>query len=175
MEKWVDIKGYECIYEISNMGRIKSKHRRGGKYSNDIYLKIKNRQVSLSKDCQKKTFVVSRLVWEHFVCEIPENMIIDHIKEGDYTDNRLSNLQLITQSENSTKAAKLNRYKHGEEHHKSSVSNEVALEIFKMKKSGVKRKLILEKFNITPDVYYYITSESGRNAKFWKNIKTLNF
>lgn len=42
---------------------------------------------------------IHRLVWETFKGEIPEGMVIDHI-DGNRSNNSLSNLRLVTQSEN---------------------------------------------------------------------------
>lgn len=46
-----------------------------------------------------KHYSVHRLVYETYVGEIPEGMVIDHI-DGDRANNNLSNLQLTTQSKN---------------------------------------------------------------------------
>ena len=43
-----------------------------------------------------KSIVVHRFIWECFNGEIPENKVIDHIN-GERTDNRLCNLQMMTQ------------------------------------------------------------------------------
>ena len=44
-----------------------------------------------------------RLMWESFVCPITPGMVIDHINTQ-RDDNRLVNLQMITQSQNMLKA-----------------------------------------------------------------------
>ena len=46
---------------------------------------------------------IHRLVWETFNGEIPEGMVIDHI-DGNRSNNALSNLRLVTQSENMSNA-----------------------------------------------------------------------
>lgn len=46
---------------------------------------------------------IHRLVWETFNGEIPEGMVIDHI-DGNRSNNALSNLRLVTQSENMNNA-----------------------------------------------------------------------
>ena len=42
---------------------------------------------------------VHRFVWEQFMSDIPKGYQINHINE-DKTDNRLENLELVTQKEN---------------------------------------------------------------------------
>lgn len=65
--------------------------------------------VHLSANNEKKAVRIHRLVWiaKHGV--IPEGYIVDHIN-NDKEDNRISNLQLLTSAENSTKAASDGRY-----------------------------------------------------------------
>lgn len=48
----------------------------------------------------RKTYLVHRFVWECFHGMIPDGKVIDHINNNK-EDNRLSNLQLMTQQENS--------------------------------------------------------------------------
>ena len=54
---------------------------------------------------KQKTYQVHRFVWECFNSAIPEGKVIDHIN-NDNEDNRLCNLQLMTQQQNCKKSAK---------------------------------------------------------------------
>ena len=56
-----------------------------------------------------KTYCVHRFVWECFNGLIPDYKLVDHIKDNK-EDNRLCNLQLMTQQENCKKAAKHRDY-----------------------------------------------------------------
>lgn len=103
MEEWRDIPGYEGLYQVSNLGRVKSLNYhltgkeqilRPGKDRIGGYL-----QVGLSKGGKRKHFKVHRLVWEAFNGPIPEGYECNHINE-DKTDNRLENLNLMTPKEN---------------------------------------------------------------------------
>ena len=53
----------------------------------------------------QKAYCVHRFIWECFNDLIPDGKVIDHIN-NDKTDNRLCNLQLMTQQENCKKSAK---------------------------------------------------------------------
>ena len=71
------------------------------------------------KHAQKgqKTYFVHRFVWECFKGIIAEGKVIDHINE-DKEDNRLCNLQLMTQQQNCKKSAKNRDYTFASENHK---------------------------------------------------------
>lgn len=124
MEIWVDVLGYQGLYEVSNYGRVKSLK---DKYGNERQKILKNHsvnticsyrqyirpRVTLYKKQKRKQFLISRLVFQSFCGKIPKGLQIDHIN-NDPTDNRLQNLQLLTRSENCKKIHKDNpqlRYK----------------------------------------------------------------
>ena len=98
-EIWKDIKGFEGLYRVSNLGRVKSfyglkeKILKPGIVNNGYY------QVELCKNSIRKFYMVHRLVWEAFNGQIPEGLQVNHINEIK-TDNRLSNLNLMTPKEN---------------------------------------------------------------------------
>tara|TARA_R110001632_G_scaffold27006_5_gene72752 strand:- start:3316 stop:3810 length:495 start_codon:yes stop_codon:yes gene_type:complete len=103
-EIWKDIKDYEGLYQISNLGRVKSlkfgKERilKGTKDFNGYSI------VCLHKDGNQKTKKVHQLVAIAFLGHIPSGMslVVDHINRIK-TDNRLENLQIITNRENLSK------------------------------------------------------------------------
>ena len=108
-EIWQDIEGYEG-YQVSNLGRARSldrmvKHSKcglktvKGKILNQATSTNGYQRVQLWKDGKQKNFQVHRLVYETFCGEIPSGMQVNHINE-DKTDNRLCNLNLMTQKEN---------------------------------------------------------------------------
>lgn len=171
MEIWKEIKGYEGLYEVSNLGRIKSlSNKRTGEYSKEIFMKITTRQIMLSKNGTKVLYIIARLVWKHFVGPIPAGYVIDHIIEGNILDNRLCNLQCIPKKDNSTKAAKLKQYKVGAKHGRSKISDDEAYDIWQLSKV-MKPKEILSKYPLlTRYVYYNIIGD-----KYWLHIKDPNY
>lgn len=55
---------------------------------------------------KNKTYLVHRLIWETFVGEIPKGLQINHI-DGNKSNNRLSNLEVVTPAENIRHAYKM--------------------------------------------------------------------
>ena len=66
----------------------------------------------------QKTYHVHRFVWECFNNVIPEGKVIDHINNNK-EDNRLCNLQLITQKQNCKKSAKERDYTFAAKNHEN--------------------------------------------------------
>lgn len=105
IEKWIDVRGYEENYSVSDLGRVKSK-----KFKSVI------RELILKQDLNKvgylrvrvclkgksKTTSVHKLVANSFIGDVLEGYCVDHINNVGH-DNRLINLQIITTRENTTK------------------------------------------------------------------------
>lgn len=109
-EIWKDIIGYEGLYQVSNLGKVKSFPRKGTHELKEHILKPgKNHkgylQVKLTKNCIGKTIPVHRLVAKIFIPN-PNNLPqVDHIDDNK-ENNCVDNLQWITNSDNMAKAWK---------------------------------------------------------------------
>lgn len=112
MEEWRDIKGYECVYQVSNKGRIRSLDRYG-KHSENTVRKLKGQilkpfpvqagylAIYLCNKDGKKSFRVHRLVAFAFLPNPELKQEVNH-KDGNRQNNNADNLEWVTKSENQT-------------------------------------------------------------------------
>lgn len=139
---------YEGLYKVSNLGRILSlNYRNTGKAelmnpsaNTDGYLKV-----NLSKNKEKKTCKVHRLVAETFIPN-PDNLPeVNHIDE-DKTNNRVSNLEWKTHRDNCNHATR------NERSAKTRTNGKLSKKVLQLTLDG---KLIRE---------WESTNECGRNG-----------
>lgn len=105
-EVWRAVPSYKGLYEVSNMGNVRSVPAPGIKGRGNYYRELSkglNRYgyhvVSLSKRDKRKLKTVHRLVAEAFLDDYSELLHVDHIS-GDRSDSRLANLRMSTQTQN---------------------------------------------------------------------------
>lgn len=129
MENWREIQGYEGLYEVSDLGRVRSLDRyvpnrwktttfKPGRMmifdTSDRYLRV-----YLSKDGLRERYSVHILVIETFVGPRPDGHEARHL-DGDNRHNALSNLAWGTKAENTQ-----DRYRHGTQPFGEIVHNHV--------------------------------------------------
>lgn len=98
MEKWVDVKGYEGMYQVSNEGNIRSIKNEPKIMRPHLDTKGYHRQ-SFYKDGKSTTIKYHRLVAQHFIPNPENKPQVNHIN-GIKTDNRVENLEWMTNDEN---------------------------------------------------------------------------
>lgn len=112
-ERWKDIKGYEGLYQISNLGKVRSLTFRKcchGRYITTqrpkplelVQKKCKTSyyKIHLTKDKIRKSYFVHRLVAEAFVIGKTKNKNIVNHKDFNKDNNNANNLEWTTQRQN---------------------------------------------------------------------------
>ena len=159
-EKWKPIVGYEGLYEVSNMGNVRSLTRvvdfrdRAGNMNQRV---IKGRvmkpqkqrtgylHVGLSKDGKVTLFRVHRLGAVAFI-DNPEGLYeVNHIDE-DKTNNRVDNLEWCDHKYNNNYGSKPRR---GERNPMAKLTSEDVDEIRYRRASGEMLKTIAADFGIS--------------------------
>jgi hypothetical protein len=118
MENWKPVIGYECLYEVSDLGRVRSLDRIVNQFNNGVMtehfykgkmLKAKTDKgyytVKLCNQHNTKHAKVHRIVAEAFITNPERKPLINH-KNGIKLDNRVSNIEWCTEKENSQHALK---------------------------------------------------------------------
>jgi hypothetical protein len=116
LEIWKDVVNYEGLYQVSNLGNVKSLsrevyHKHSGKLTikeriRKTYINKKTgyKYTTLSKNGKISVFTIHNLVACSFLSFINKNrkIVVDHI-DNNKLNNNLSNLQIITNRENTSK------------------------------------------------------------------------
>lgn len=118
-EIWKDIKGYESLYQVSNLGNIKSLTRKTNtSLLNQKYVLKKGKLikknviknylvVSLSKNNIVKIMQVHRLVAQAFIPNPLDKPQVNHI-DGNKQNNCVNNLEWVSAKENHKHACEHN-------------------------------------------------------------------
>ena len=182
MEVWKDIIGFEINYQISNIGRIKSKARKTKNQYSEEFVKTEGAITSAGYEVQNlyidgkyKTVSVHRLVAEHFVSGYFKEAVVNHI-DGDKTNNVATNLEWCTRSENQKHAVDNGLWKVTDKHRKSAKIQAKSMGKSNQKVSVEQVVLIREdcktmtgkeislKYNISPSTVSWIKNKKGNYA-----------
>lgn len=119
-EIWKDIPGYAGIYQVSNLGRVKSLQRvitreNGWEQTiNERFLKQANlngyKIVGLRKKDFHKTYLVHVLIAKSFIENPHKKQFVDHI-DTNRSNNNVSNLRWVTRLENNNNPITLSKLK----------------------------------------------------------------
>jgi hypothetical protein len=181
MENWKDIEGYEGLYQISDDGNVKSLGREtkrvlnqgeiicktkekiltprktGNNLRNSRYLSV----VLYDKERKSKSFLIHRLVAHHFIKSITNDLVVNH-KDFNGNNNNISNLELITQKENtihyhSNENPLYNKEMLIDLHHNQKLSLRAIARMFGKHHGSIKR--IIQYYNI--EIKQYCINQYG--------------
>jgi hypothetical protein len=181
MEQWKWVKGYEGIYEVSNLGRMRSYRVPGCHGPTAGRLRAEPRflkpirqsngycKVNFQRDGKHQGFWYHRLLAQTFIPN-PNNLPqVNHIN-GIKADNRLENLEWVTHEGNRQHAGRLGLIRHnpnrGEKHTHSKLSNDEVLEIRRAYKAGVIQAELARRYpNISKSTINLVV-----RRKAWKHL-----
>jgi len=175
-EIWKDIPGYEGLYQVSNLGRVKSLSRlkRCGRSSfyeePDILLKPKKAgagrlYVSLYKNGKRNNLYIHRLVLITFVGPCPQGMECCHYDDNPL-NNRLDNLRWDTHKNNVIDRINNDKQVRGSRSGVSILTEQAVTEIKKILSiGGYKIKEIAKKYGVAMS-----TISEIKNGNNWKHI-----
>jgi predicted XRE-type DNA-binding protein len=159
MEKeiWKDVIGYEGLYQVSNLGRVKSLRK-------NLIMKLCSANhgylnVGLNKNL-KKSFYIHRLVAQAFIPN-PENKPQVNHKDGNRLNNKVENLEWNTNYENMRHGYDTGLIDNKKENNGRSKLKEK--DVIFIRKSKLSQKELSEKFKISKCQINKII-----NNLFWK-------
>lgn len=106
-EIWKDIEGFEGLYQVSNLGRVRS--LKGGKTY--VFKEHRDRQgysygflyIGRNHKPRQLRYKTHKLVAKYFCDGYEEGLVVDHI-DGNKQNNVYTNLEWVTPSENNRRA-----------------------------------------------------------------------
>jgi hypothetical protein len=163
MEIWKDIKDYEGLYQVSNLGKVKSL-----KFGKEKILKPgKSKKgylaVVLCDNTIRKTFKVHRLIALTFIDNLHNKPQINHIN-GIKLDNRVDNLEWCTNGENGKHAFDngLRIPQKGENRYNSKLKE---FQVINIKKDNRSHRVIAKDYNVDHSLIGLI-----KRGKCWKHL-----
>jgi len=172
-ETWKPVLNYEDSYQVSNMGRIKAIPRKTRtweiKYTKILKLKIINGgyvQTKFSKNGKIYSPIVSKVVAEAFCKKPSYKCVANHINCVRH-DNKASNLEWISQSQNVRFSYKIGKASQkGEKNNGAKINMEIVKKIRKFAKENdhLSQQQIANEFGLKRE-----------NVKDIINYKTWNY
>lgn len=151
-------------WEVDEAGRIwRLAARRGrGRHGSGVRLHPVSRRraekllpngylmVRASLDGRRVVGAAHRLVWQHFVGDIPPGLVLNHIN-GEKADNRPSNLEVVTYSENARHARRVlgKGDQRGEANPSARITEAVVLAVRHRRASGEPVRSIADDLELT--------------------------
>ena len=161
-EIWKDIKDYEGLYQVSNLGRIRSLDRLV-KHAFKGYSRLKGKikpcrknthgylNINLCKDGKAKTLLIHRLVAQAFLPN-PDNLPEVNHKDENKENNRVDNLEWCTSLYN-------NSYSHGKQIVQLTKDGQFVAEYSTASEASRKNMIFLQ--NICDCCNYKVKSAGG--------------
>ena len=180
-EIWKDVVGWEGIYHVSSIGRVRRvKPYKLGRRVNEPLPRIMNYNCKDSSGYphigladkgsgkERQTYKIHRLVAAAFLGPIPEGKQVNH-KNSTRDDNRIENLEYVTPQENTLHGGKNHKYGHllrGSSHKLSKLNESDVKQIKQFLREGKSQTSLAELFGVTQAAISLI-----KNEITWRHIR----
>ena len=175
-EEWRNVVGFEDLYEVSNLGGVRSLAKlvksRGGalrpipKQAKKPSLTWGRPIVWLWKNNQSKPCSVAHLVLTAFVGPRPEGMECCHYPDRDPTNCTLSNLRWDTHKENCNDQISHGTRLIGSAHGGAKLNDAKVRKIRRLRKRGLYLREIANRMKVSISTINYVLKKRG-----WKHVK----
>lgn len=166
-ELWKDVIDYEGLYQVSNLGRVKSLQTSNKK---ELIKSLHTAHsgyvcVTLNKKSKSETTYVHRLVAKAFHPNPDNKKVVNHI-DSNKANNNASNLEWVTYSENLKHSFKAGRKILKGTERFSKVTEEQVLDIRKrFADGGITKTELAKEYKVHPQTIHHIIIR-----KKWKHI-----
>ena len=157
-EEWRPVVGYEGLYEVSSVGRVRSLHRviqRRNHSPQTIAARILKCRlsrgypmVSLWRHNHGRSPKVHVLMAAAFIGPRPDRMFVLH-NDDVRTNNVLSNLRYGTRVDNAADAMRHGSFHFGEAHHQSKLTREQVVEMRRLHRQGIGYRRLGKRFGVS--------------------------
>jgi hypothetical protein len=165
LEQWCPVVGFEDLYEVSDLGRVRSKDRikvglgpypYRGRVLRPQFGRKGYTRVTLSRDGVDRTRPIHHIVTEAFLGPRPPSLQVRHL-DGNPSNNSVTNLRYGTATENGADKARHGSGK-GERQSHNKLSREQVREIRRLRESGVLARELGARFGVAISTVFSIAN-----------------
>lgn len=185
VEEWRPVVGYEELYSVSSLGRVRSEGGGQGRLSCPLLMVAAinpngRERLTLCKNGKKTYHSVHKLVAEAFLGPRPSGLVVNH-KDGCRRNNRAANLEYLTSAENEEHAkqhglkasglrsgryTKPEQTPRGSRHWKAKLNEQDVQEIKRLLVEGdLTQRAISKQFGVDHTVIYKI-----KHNVIWRHV-----
>lgn len=157
-EIWKDVVGFEELYQVSSLGRIKSFKKKNEKILKPYLDKNGYTNIGFCRKTRSKRYLLHRIVAIAFIPN-PDNLPQVNHKDGNKQNNAKNNLEWSTPSENTQHSYDTGLKPKGSKHHNAKLTENQVLEI---RESKSLHRDLAEKYKVSSGLISNI-----KNRKKW--------
>lgn len=162
-EIFIPIKGWEGLYEISNIGRVKSLSRYKC-FLKPLPKKVGYLQINLKGKGVSKYYLIHRLVAIHFIDNPNGYSCVNHL-DNNRSNNNMDNLEWCSHEMNSAHMKSQNRQAFGEKNAKAKLKESDVTEIINLRSCGLTLQAIADRYSVTKQSIHSIVKQ-----KTWQTM-----